>query len=68
MIDYHKDNLFEITKEDETLYLQMENLFKLIEKHYKENINVLNSSVFEWTSEAYGLPEESNKLTIKKKS
>jgi hypothetical protein len=67
MNNYHDNNLFKITPQDNFLFLQMDELFKQIAKYDDPYNKVLNNNCFEWISEAYGLPEEANKLTIKKK-
>lgn len=66
MNHYYDNNLFKITPKDNFLFLQMEKLFKKIEEYDDPSNKVLNNNCFEWIREAYGLPEEANKLTIKK--
>ncbi len=65
MLNYHKNNKFCITKESKILFSQIENLFDQIEQ-YDISHTLLNNKCFEWSSEAYGIPENANKLTITK--
>lgn len=66
MLNYNKDNEFIVTKDDKLLFSQLEKIFKEIKKYDKFTPKLLNDNCFEWISEAYGLEEESNKLTITK--
>jgi len=65
MLDYHDNNEFVITKNDKILYEWIENLF--IEIADKERYSeLLKNNTFQWSSEAYGLLENANRLTILK--
>jgi len=66
MFDYHAGNEFIISKDDEIIFSEMEKLFNVIIKKDNPYSSLLKDSCFEWISESYGVPEESNKLTIKK--
>lgn len=66
MLNYHKDNQFIVTKDDKILFSQLTQLFKEIKKYDKSTPKLLNDNCFKWISEAYGLEEESNNLTITK--
>lgn len=66
MLNYNKANEFIVTKDDKLLFSQLKKIFKEIKKYDKFTPKLLNDNCFEWISEAYGLEEESNKLTITK--
>ena len=66
MVDYYVDNEFGITKDDDLLFKQFENLFLEIKKHDNPYNKLLNNDCFEWISEAYGLMEDANRLIILK--
>ena len=67
MLDYYEDNLFIVSEKDEQLFSQLNKIFSIIKQCDRFDNKLLNNNIFEWISEAYGLPEESNKLTIEKK-
>lgn len=66
MLNYYKDNQFIVTKDDKLLFFQFKKIFKEIKKYDKSTPKLLNDNCFEWISEAYGLEEEANNLTITK--
>lgn len=66
MLNYHQNNKFIITPEDEILYQQMEELFYIIEHNENKFFTLLKNNTFHWLSENYGLNEVSNLLTIVK--
>lgn len=66
MLDYCYDNQFCVTGKEELLFSQLENLFCEIECDKNLVSKLLKDNCFEWISEAYGVPEESHKLTILK--
>lgn len=65
MINYHSNNKFLITKE-ETIYFNLQQLFKKIESFDLPYDKTFNDNCFEWLSEAYGVLENAHKLLIKK--
>lgn len=65
MFDYYDDNEFIISKEDEILFYLMNNIFNQINS-YKTGL--INNNSFEWISEAYGMCEDANRLTIIKEN
>lgn len=64
--DYYDDNEFIISKEDGELFLEFQNLFKIIKQHDNEHKPVLNENTFNWGSESYSYMEgeDKNKLMI----
>ena len=62
MLNYCENNSFYISEND-LLYVQLKQLFDKIEQN-NQYCKLLNNNCFEWISEAYGIPEESNKLII----
>ena len=64
MLDYYDNNEFYITKKEELLFVQIKEIFSKIRECDNSHSKLLNNNSFEWISEAYGIPEESNKLII----
>lgn len=62
MLDYFDNNTFYITNNNVILFEYMEYLFSSIKSNYK----LYKTGCFEWISEAYGIPDEANKLIISK--
>lgn len=67
-LDYCDNEEFIISSSDEPLFFYLENIFNRIEEYDISYPKLLNNNTFEWISEAYGIPEESNKLTITKET
>ena len=66
MNNYTNDNLFKITSENKDFYSLLKKLYSKIEKYDDPKNPTIINGLFTWISEAEGILENANALTIKK--